>query len=116
MKKSIIFLTFLLFACNNAKEVVIQNIEETQTLILVDKTMYPNHVKLQINGRVEGQVDITVSATLNTLNAEVHDTLMGDIDTLIRGGDWYKDTIFVQLKPLTATKGQLKFNYSIWSF
>ena len=102
--------------CRSRKEVDVQNFKLLRVLTLVDNAVYPNHAEVYVNGEIEGTLELTVSSALGNVNPETHIILKGRVDTMIRGGDWYKDTIFIKLNPIAETKGSLKFQYSIWSF
>ncbi len=123
MTKRIVFLTILTILVfsyyevfYHHEEIIVKNFDKTENFVLVDAAYSPNHAVLYAKGDIEGKLEISVMHSSLSHKPEAIATVTGKIDTLIRGGDWYNDTLFVTLKPLTKVEGRLKLKYRIWSF
>jgi hypothetical protein len=115
--KAIFLVSIVTFlqSCTDYKTKEITDFSKEQVIIMTDKVRKAGSLELFINGNIQGKIEITLKENFSTNSYPLPDTLSGKIDTLLRGGDWYNDTIFMFIKPLTPVEGNLSVKYVIHS-
>ena len=115
MKATILtVLTFFLFnACTEYKTKEITDFSKPQVFILVDKVKPAGSIEFYVKGNIDGKIIVTLRESHNEKAHFGHTMLFGKIDTLLQSGDWYNDTIYMDIKPLSVAKGNLSIKYVI---
>ena len=78
-----------------------------------DKVHPAGSFELYVKGNIEGEIRVILKEGRDTKSWYAPAILSGKIDTLLRDGDWYNDSIFMDIKPLGVAKGNLSVKYVI---
>ena len=85
-----------------------------ETSIVIDKqAVNPNSMVLRMTGSVNGQGILKFGWSDSSYYRS--DTVNGGFNIYFERLDWYSDTCFFKFEPLSATKGDLKIEFEIFS-
>lgn len=114
MKATILLIMIIVVsACANHKIREITDFSKEQVIVLHDKVKPAGSLELYVKGNIDGEVEVILKENFDTKSWHSPAILSGKIDTLLRDGDWYNDTIFMFIKPLGVAKGNLSVKYVI---
>jgi hypothetical protein len=115
MKAIILILVTIIFtqACADYKTRDITDFSKEQVVILLDKVHPAGSIEFYVKGNIDGEIRVILR---ESYDAKLHFApviLSGRIDTLLQDGDWYNDTIYMDIRPLGIAKGNLSVRYVI---
>ena len=125
MKKGLFILLILiiifggLFLCifpdpiNSYREVTINRFDKNLDLYFLKRPRQGSihGLSLEVSGHIAGKVLFIKAYSKNSY--DITDTLTNDIN-LSYGGDWYQDTCYILLRPLTCKTGDIKIKYRFY--
>ena len=100
-------------ACTEYKTRDVTDFSKPQVVVLHDKIKPAGSLELYVKGNIDGEIRVILKENRDTKSWHSPAILSGKIDTLLRDGDWYNDTIFMDIKPLGVAKGYLSLKYVI---
>ena len=100
-------------SCTQYKIKEITDFSKPQAVILHDKVHPAGSIEFYVRGNIEGKIIVTLRESYYEKAHFGHTILSGKVDTLLQDGDWYNDSIYMDIKPLGVAKGNLSVKYVI---
>lgn len=115
MREIVLIFIMIVFAqaCTEYKIKEVTDFSKEQVIILNDEAKSASSIELFVKGNIDGEIKVILKENFDTKSWHSPAILSGKIDTLLRSGDWYNDTIFMFIQPLGIAKGNLSVKYVI---
>jgi len=104
---AVIVLAFSTFLVGCSKEVQINSVASSETIVLKSKEKNPTRIWLAFQGRIEGEAQVTLMLNGKPYRSE---DLNGDID-FVWENDWYYNEAIIEYKHGNTKSGHLTIKY-----
>jgi hypothetical protein len=100
-----------MFFFGGGRTMAVGDVTKEQTVVLKSREANPSHATVRIRGHLDGSAVLEWDCE-GTVVCSSRTTLgPGDIDAILKDGDWYSETFPINYRPSGVQSGSLEIRY-----